>query len=368
VVTGPYILLVGLSHKNFSASIEVLRERGFAVQTLKPLAPSSRSLAGSDLAPTAERGMAGPSWLPTRARKILRAAGPGCVAIIAKGARQRGRDAVIAARLRRIPVILKTQHEVFWDPSSAGFGERFRVALRRTLESLIVGSFGVTRISPTRGRGSTRLRGGITYLPHPVTVSLHEPPDLPATPLRVVTVTRCPVSKNNAGLLELADRLRGHEISFTVVFGEDSDCVKCGGTGKDAFVDAAAARGLDNTVVHGPQDDLTDLYRTHHVVIRNSTFEGANVTVIEGASEGCVPIVSTTSGAGYGLFDDGAGYLVDADDVQRQAEILIQLITDVPLRERMRRTAMGVVRERCHPDRFADVIEAAIAGSGPRRT
>lgn len=369
VSTGRSVLLVGLAHKNMSAAVEALNARGLTVRMMKALPAGSRSLTGVDgidLARKRERSV--PSWLPVRTQKILRSIDEDCVAIVARGGRRRGRDAALAARLSGVPIVIKTEFDVFWDPKGARAIERVRVIIRRLVESLVIRAFGVTRVSPTRGRGSVRQYGGFEYLPHSVSVTLSEPPPLPDTPLRVITVTRCPSTKNNAGLIDLAEKVRGLDVAFTVVFGEDSGCPKCGGTAHDDFQRAVAERGLASVVVLGPQDDLTELYRTHHVAMRNSTFEGANVTVIEGAAEGCVPIVSTTSGAGYGLFDDGSGYLVEASDLDGQARILQSLLEDVPLRETMRTRAMAAVRERCDPERFARLVERTIMGRGPRRT
>lgn len=362
------VLLVGLSHRNMRASVAALARRGYRIEELKSFGAGVRSLSGTGAVEPAHRTLGGPLWLPATTRRILGTVGPDTAAIIAAGGGTKGRDAVLAARILRLPIVLRTQFDVHWDASAASPWERVAVTGQRTLESLVMRLSGATRISPSLGSGASRRHGGIRFLPHAVEVTLAEPPALSARPLRVLTITRCPASKNNAGLLDLAERVAPHDIAFTVVFGEGPECPKCAGRGRDELELAIRDRGLANLALVGPLDGLTDLYRAHHVVLRNSLSEGANVTVIEGAAEGCVPIVSATSGAGQGLFDDGAGFLVDAHDVDRQAAILVELLGDVPSRERLRAAVLAVVKERCDPERFADLVEETIARRGPRRS
>lgn len=343
------------------ASIEAITARGYQVRELKSLRPGPRSLSGTAALESPPKGFEGPSWLPKRTRAVLAVIDSNCVAVVTKGSRRRGVDAALAARLRGVALIIKTGSDVYWNPTGVGLRERIAVFARRIVESLVIRAARVTRISPTRGPGRHRRRGGMHYLPHPVRVTLPIPPTLPSRPLRVVTITRCPPSKNNEMLLDLADRVSRLDIMFTVVFSEDGTCTKCEGRGAEEFAASVEARGLACINVMEPLDDLTDLYRAHHIVFRNSIFEGANVTVIEGAAEGCIPILSKTCGAAYGLFDDGAGYIVDAENVEEQAAILVNLLEDIPLRERLREAAMTAVRDFCDPERFADLVEAVIS-------
>ena len=357
----PTILLVGMSHKNMRASVGAIRARGYRVRELKSLPPGTRSLSGTAALESPPKGFEGPSWLPKRTRAVLAAIDSNCVAVVTRGGRRRGVDAALAARLRGVALVIKTEFDVYWNPTGVGLRERIAVFARRTVESLVIQAARVTRISPTRGPGRHRRHGGMHYLPHSVRVTLPMPPALPSLPLRVVTITRCPPGKNNEMLLDLAERVSRRDIMFTVVFGEDGTCKKCAGRGAEEFAASVEARGLACINVMEPLDDLTDLYRAHHVVFRNSLYEGANVTVIEGAAEGCIPILSKTCGAGYGLFDEGAGYLVDAENVEEQAAILVNLLEDIPLRERLREAAMTAVRDFCDPERFADIVEAVIS-------
>lgn len=305
----PYVLLVGLSHKNMLATVGAIRQLGYRVRELKSLPPGHRSLSGTVAVEPRSTHRPVPSWLPRRTRKILAAVD----------------------------------------------------------ESIMLLSRAVF-LSPSRGPGAARRRAGYRYQPHLVTVTLDDPPVLPERPLRVMTVTRCRPSKNNAGLLALATRLRDDDVRFTIVLGEDESCPKCGGTGLRDLQKQVGDAGVSNVDLLGPTSDLTDLYRSHHVVIRNSLGEGANVTVIEGAAEGCAVMVSATSGAGQGLFDELGGAIVDAEDLDSQAAFLRGLIADPVLRDRLRKEAMEVVRQRCDPAQFRDLLEGLIARRGPRRT
>ncbi len=354
----PQVLLVGLSHRNMGATVRALRRHGFRVENVKTLPEGPRALdasRGLDRAPTIHPV---PSWLPlpARTRTVMSAADETCVLILAAGGGTRGRNAVLAGRIRGIPVVLRTQVELRWDASTASPWERGRVALRRWSTALLARILGIVRITPSLGHGNAIRTGGIRHVPHPVEVTLDAPPALPDAPLRVVTVTRCLAKKNNPGLLALAGRVADAGIVFDVIFGEGPDCADCGGRGLDDLRALVLTRELHNVTAHGPQDDLTDRYRAAHVVIRTSLYEAANVTVIEGAAEGCIPLVSTRSGAGPGLFDEDAGCVVEADDLEAQERFLRSLATDVALRERLRSEAMSVVRERCDPDAFVTFL------------
>ena len=59
---------------------------------------------------------------------------------------------------------------------------------------------------------------------------------------------------------------------------------------------------------------LQELYAQAHFYMGLSRFDTFNVSVLEGAAAGCVPVVSTSCGA-VELFDDGSAIIVNIEDV-----------------------------------------------------
>lgn len=97
-----------------------------------------------------------------------------------------------------------------------------------------------------------------------------------------------------------------------VVCGRDS--VETG-SNRALCEDIARDGGID-LVYEGEINDkkrLWLLYSQAHFYIGLSRFDTFNVSVLEGAAAGCVPIVSTTCGVAE-LFDEASAFLVDVDD------------------------------------------------------
>lgn len=353
------LLFVRLTHRYMAATVHELRHRGYRIRAIGTL-DSTRFLSeqdGIDTSPV-RSGHRAPSWLPLPAntRMVLDAMDEDCVLIVTK--RGTAFPAVwLAARLRRVPLVFRTEIDAYWDPTSASRRERLRVIahrVRRTLEYLIVRTPGYT---PRRGPGNARRRPDLEYVTTPVRVELSRPIELPDLPLRVLTVTRCRPKKNNPGLLELAASLRDEPVTFRVIFSDDADCARCEGRGPEDFRTEVARLGLTSVIVSGPVGDVVPHYRQHHVVLRNSLWEGANTTPMEGAAQGCIALVSEGSGTAYGFVDDSMGAIVDAEDVPGQVVFLRGLIEDVERRERMRANALRLARDRCDPSHLIGMLE-----------
>ena len=358
------ILLVRLTHRYMAATVHALHHRGYRIRAIGTL-DSTRFLSerdGIDTSPV-RSGRRAPSWLPLPAntRMVLDAMDEDCVLIVTKRGRSSGGATFfsvwLAGRLRRVPLVFRTESDAYWDPTTASWRERLRVIAhraRRTLEHLIVRTPGYT---PRRGPGTARLRPDLEYVTTPIRVELPRPTELPDLPLRVLTVTRCRPKKNNPGLLELAASLRDEPVEFRVIFSDDADCARCEGRGPEDFSTEVARLGLTSVVVSGPVGDVVPHYRQHHVVLRNSLREGANTTPMEGAAQGCIALVSESSGTAHGFIDPSMGAIVDAENVPAQAAFLRGLIEDVERRERMRATALRVARERCDPIHLIGMLE-----------
>jgi glycosyltransferase involved in cell wall biosynthesis len=355
------VLLVRLTHRYMTATVHELVRRGYRVRALGNL-EATRFLAPSDGIDTSppRRTRAVPEWwpIPALARTILEAMDDDCVLVITKGGKEEFRAAWLATRIRRVGLVFRTESDAYWDPTSATAARRALVAgqrLRRRVRQAVLRTPGFT---PRHGPGTARLRDDLTYLPAPVTTQLDVPPTLPDLPLRVLTITRCLGKKNNRGLLALMTALREEAVEFRVIFSDDASCHRCHGEGPAQFQEQVTAAGLQGVTVSGPVGDVTPYYRASHVLLRNSTYEGANTTPMEGAAQGCIPVVSTGSGTAYGFVETHMGVRVEAEDLATQVDVLRGLTVDVERRERMRAAALRAAKERCDPGILVDLLEA----------
>jgi glycosyltransferase involved in cell wall biosynthesis len=115
---------------------------------------------------------------------------------------------------------------------------------------------------------------------------------------------------------------------------------------------------LKNVRVLPRVSDVTELYRAHHVILRNSTYEGANYTLIEGAAEGCIPLGSPESGGAIGYLEEGrSGFVISGADDDRYARALRDLLEDPGKVRDMRAAALDFARERCGPSVLVNFLE-----------
>lgn len=91
---------------------------------------------------------------------------------------------------------------------------------------------------------------------------------------------------------------------------------------------------------------LRELYAQAHFYMGLSRFDTFNVSVLEGAAAGCVPVVSTSCGAAE-LFDAGSAVVVDIDDpaaLDAAAERIAALVSDDAAYEQQSRAARQVAQ------------------------
>jgi glycosyltransferase involved in cell wall biosynthesis len=94
------------------------------------------------------------------------------------------------------------------------------------------------------------------------------------------------------------------------------------------------------------------------VILRNSTYEGANYTLIEGAAEGCIPLGSPESGGAIGYLEEGrSGFVIPGADDDRYARALRDLLEDPGKVRDMRAAALDFARERCGPSVLVNFLE-----------
>lgn len=121
--------------------------------------------------------------------------------------------------------------------------------------------------------------------------------------------------------------------------------------------------GLHNCVTLAGDADasrLARLYDACDVFVLATRYETYGMAVAEALARG-LPIVSTRTGAIPALAGDGAGLLVEVDDVEALAVALSRVIADARLRDRLR---AGARRARAHLptwdqaiDRFVTVLD-----------
>ena len=81
------------------------------------------------------------------------------------------------------------------------------------------------------------------------------------------------------------------------------------------------SHGLQSTVhFHGPLDneELIAKYKSAHVLVVPSSYEGFGIVYLEGMAFG-LPAIGTTAGAASEIISDGeTGFLIPPDDVRRR--------------------------------------------------
>ncbi len=112
----------------------------------------------------------------------------------------------------------------------------------------------------------------------------------------------------------------------------------------------ADSLGLDGQVhFWGKVEDrqLVDLFRTSHVLVVPSSYEGFGIVYLEGMGFG-LPAIGSQAGAAQEIITHGlTGYLVRPQDVQSLATCLEALIHD---REKLRRMSLAALRRyQMHP-------------------
>ena len=97
----------------------------------------------------------------------------------------------------------------------------------------------------------------------------------------------------------------------------------------------------------GAKSRLWELYSQAHFYIGLSRFDTFNVSVLEGAAAGCVPVVSTTCGA-CELFNETSAVISDIEqeeNFRRVAQRVIELVRDSAKYEAIRKNAYQVAQE-----------------------
>ena len=167
-------------------------------------------------------------------------------------------------------------------------------------------------------------------------------------PLELVCITTGGFEQRKAvdlalGMLGRLSKL-GHDVKL-IVCGRDS--VETGSN--RVFCEQLATDVGVELIYQGEIKDKTrlqELYAQAHFYIGLSRFDTFNVSVLEGAAAGCIPVVSTSCGAAE-LFDASSAVVVDIDDpaaIDAAAERMAVLASDAAAYEQQSRVARQVAQ------------------------
>ena len=134
-------------------------------------------------------------------------------------------------------------------------------------------------------------------------------------------------------------RANGVEASLTLIgSGPDEDALRDVGADLIANGSLVIEPPLPNEVVR-------QRLRDFHVYVLNSEFEGMPQALLEAMSQGCVPLVTSSSGTREVVRDGHSGYLVELGDFDAFADRAARLSADRGQLERMSRHAYYALPE-----------------------
>ncbi len=243
-------------------------------------------------------------------------------------------DAVPAARLARVPVVIHGEHgREATDP--AGLNSR-RNRLRRAcapfIDRYVTVSLDlarwlveVVRIPPAR---VVTIHNGVDVRRFSDDTSKRgrEALRLPDRELVVGTVGRLDPVKDQAGLIEAFARLRPGTVPATLVIVGDGPC-------RSALEAQASSLGIaDRVRLVGARSDVSTLLGAFDLFALPSVAEGISNTILEAMASG-LPVVATRTGGNPELVEHGVtGSLVSVGDRDGLAAALAAYLGDAHLR------------------------------------
>ena len=143
--------------------------------------------------------------------------------------------------------------------------------------------------------------------------------------------------KNHAVLLEaFAQVAKAHDVSLVLTGALGAGAWGSAHSTRAEVADHVARLGIDERVRmlgYVTTEQLTALYESASLLAFPSRFEGFGLPVVEAMAAGC-PVVAANATALPSLVD-GAGVLVDADDVPAWVRAISELLADEAARQRL---------------------------------
>lgn len=184
-----------------------------------------------------------------------------------------------------------------------------------------------------------------------------ERPPLEGRPARLLALGQLVGRKGQRILLDAAAELTRRGLDVEVVLAGD-------GPDRQPLEKRAAELGLaDRTTFTGAvsQDGILDLYRSADVFCLPSFAEGVPVVLMEAMATGLPSVSTRVNGIPELVVDGVTGRLVAPGRADELADVLAELLTDAPQRERLARDGRAHVLEHYELHRSATALSAVLA-------
>ncbi|WP_165933502.1 glycosyltransferase family 4 protein [Arundinibacter roseus] len=142
-------------------------------------------------------------------------------------------------------------------------------------------------------------------------------------PLKVLFVGRNSPEKRIGLIGKIAHILRNDAIQFTLVGGRVADSVA---EKHRPYIDFAGE-------ITAPAQ-LTELYKSHHVILLTSRREGLPLVLMEGMAHGAVPVTTRVGGIGYHVLHLRNGCLIenheDEEQIVQEMVVCLRQLSEQP--------------------------------------
>lgn len=219
------------------------------------------------------------------------------------------------------------------------------------------------RVTPVRGLDRTAPPApNAHYLPWPV--ERLDPGTVPPpqdSRLRVLAVGRLgEPRKNHLALLQALDQAKLFDrVALTLVGAKPANLT---GT-RAAYFDQIQALAQPNQVeirANVPYQQMASVYAAAQVCILPSTYETLGIAPVEAMAYGCVPVISTVSGAAGYVVPGENGLHVDHTRPETMADALGQLAEDRDLLDRLTQGTLATIADDLSAARFVERVEALL--------
>jgi sugar transferase (PEP-CTERM/EpsH1 system associated) len=275
-------------------------------------------------------------------------------------------DAVVAARLARVPVVVHGEHgREFSDPEGrnlrrnrlrrflAPLVNRF-VAVSEDLRRWLVQDVGIPASKVVRIHNGVDTGCYVPGDPGPARDAL----DLPSSRPVVGTVGRLNPVKDQAGLVRAFARVRSEYPDALLVIAGEGPC-------RDELRGLVVSlRIAPHVRFLGERHDVPTILRAFDVFVLPSIAEGISNTILEAMAVG-LPVVATRVGGNSELVEEGVtGHLVPRSDPEALASAIGTYLGDANLRalhgKRSRDRAVSTFRLELMRDSYGDLYSSLV--------